>query len=114
MRKVVTTDVFSALRLVQKSGLKEQLVPLIEKLAKDPESIERSGILGILTLIEVFADNKCERLIYEWLAGPCECTPKEVANWDLDELSKNLTLLAEGNNLRNFFTSLSGLISTKR
>lgn len=114
MRKVMTTDVFSALRLVQKSGLKEQLVPLIEKIAKEPENLEHAGIMGFLTLVEVFADNKCERMIYEWLAGPCECTAKEIASWDLDELSKNLTLLAEQNNLRNFFTSLSGLISTKR
>lgn len=113
MRKIKTTDVFNALRLVQKSGLKEQLVPVIEKLAKNPDSLERSGIYGFLTIVEVFSEASCEALIYEWLSGPCECKPKEIANWELDELAMHLTELAEGNDLRNFFTALSSLISRK-
>jgi len=113
MRKIVTTDVFSALRLIQRSGLKEKLVPVIENIAKSPDSLEHTGILGFLTLIEVFAESGCENMIYEWLSGPCECKPKDVASWSLDELSENLTKLAENNNLRCFFQSLSGLISKK-
>lgn len=113
MRKIVTTDVFSALRLVQKSGLKDKLVPVIENLAKNPESVERSGIIGFLTIIEVFAENSCEQMIYEWLAGPFECKAKEIANMELDELAKRLEQLAEANNIRSFFTSLSRLITKK-
>lgn len=113
MRKIVTTDVFSALRLIQKSGLKEKLVPVIENIAKNPDSLEHTGIIGFLTLIEVFADSGCENMIYEWLSGPCECSPKKIASWSLDELSNNLNELAENNNLASFFHSLSGLISRK-
>lgn len=112
MRKIKTVDVFEALRLVQKSGLKEELVPVIEKLAN--ETVEHAGIMGFLTLVEVFADAKSEKLIYEWLAKICECSPKEIAEWDLDTLATNMNTLAEENDLRNFFTSLSGLISKKR
>lgn len=113
MRKLVTKDVFAALRLVQKSGLKEQLVPVIEKLAENPESIERSGIIGVLTIVEVFTDNKCENLIYEWLASPFETTPKKVGEMELEEFMDKLTELVEGNDLHNFFTSLLRLISAK-
>ena len=114
MRKLKTLDVFEALRLIQKSGLKDQLVPLIERFAKKPEEVQRAGILGILTLIEVFADNKCEDLIYKWLAGPFECDPDEVRNMELDELAGKLQELAEGNDLRSFFTVLSQLAGPKR
>ena len=113
MRKLKTTDVFEALRLIQKSGLKQQLVPVIEQIANEGLSMERAGITGILTVFEVFAEKKCEDLIYQFLAGPFCCTPKEVGDWDLDTLAANLTKLAEENNLRSFFTSLSGLIKRK-
>ena len=113
MRKLKTLDVFEALRLVQKSGLKDQLVPLIERFAKKPEEVQKAGILGVLTLIEVFADNKCEDLIYKWLAGPFECDPDEVRNMELDDLATKLKELTEENDLRNFFTVLSGLLGRK-
>jgi len=113
MRKLVTTDVFEGLRLIQKSGLKDELVPVIENLAKDPKSLERAGIIGILTVIEVFANAKAEHLIYEWLAGPFECTPEEIGAWDLGTLANNLQALTEANDLRNFFTVLSGLLTRR-
>lgn len=109
MRKLKTADVFEALRLVQRSGLKDQLVPIIEKFAKNPEEVQKAGIIGVLTIVEVFADNRCEHLIYEWLARPFECTPEEVENWELSELTDNITALGKENDLRAFFTALSGL-----
>lgn len=114
MRKLTTTDVFSALRLVQKSGLKDKLVPVIEDLAKKGETVERSGIMGILTLVEVFAEEKCENLIYEWLAPICECKAKDFKTMPPDEFIQKLIELKEDNNLQNFFTYLSRLLSPKR
>lgn len=113
MRKLKTVDVFEALRLIQRSGLKDELVPLIERFAKAPESLERVGITGALTVIEVFADNKCERLIYTWLSGPFECTPEDVGEMELTQLADNLKILEEENDLRYFFTTLSGLTGKK-
>ena len=113
MRKLKTTDVFEALRLVQKSGLKDQLVPIIEKYAKEPTAVERAGITGILTVVEVFAEKKCENLIYEFLARPFECSGADVGDWDLEQLATNLEALAAENDLPRFFGSLSGLLKKK-
>ena len=113
MRKLKSTDVFEGLRLIKRSGLKESLVPIIAKLARDKDNPEEVGIVGILTMIEVFSDAKCEHIIYEWLSGPFERSPEEIRDMDLDELTLNLQSLAEENDLRNFFTVLSGLLSRK-
>lgn len=114
MRKLVTTDVFEALRLVKKSGLKEELAPLIKDIAQKGTSAIDSGIMGILTVVEIFAENKCEQMIYGLLAGPFEMKPEEVAGLELDVLAEKLEQLGKENDIRRFFTVLSGLLSKTR
>ena len=111
MRKLVTTDVFDALRLVQRSGLREKLKPLIKEIAEQGTSAIDAGIMGFFQVVEIFAREDMEYMIYEWLAGPFEKEPEEVAHMDLDELTACLEALGRENNLRAFFTALSGLIS---
>ena len=101
------------MRLIQKSGLKEQLVPVIEKMAKDTESLEKNGIIGILTFVEVFSTEGCEKLIYDWLSGPWEMKSKDIADLDLNDFMDTLNEFAEENDFRNFFTQFSQLISAK-
>ena len=113
MRKLVTTDVFRACRIVTKSGLKEKLLPLIKRIGENEMTVEDVGINGILTVLEVVTDEGCERLIYDWLAGPFEMTAQEVANLELDAFIASLTQLSEENDLKNFFTALFKLISKK-
>lgn len=114
MRKLNTTDVFGAVRLVAKSGIKEKLIPLIKEISESGMSEEDAGITGILTFMEVLSDEKCEQLIYKWLAGPFEKDPEAIAVLPLDELTPSLQALVEENDLRNFFTVLYKLISKKR
>lgn len=113
MRKLKSTDIFKALRLVQASELKEELKPLIKKFAAGESEIEDIGFEGILTIISVFSEPKSEKSFYEFLSGPFEMTPEEVANLDIDELINKLEKLKEENNLKAFFTYLQGLITTK-
>lgn len=114
MRKIITTDVFEAMRLIQRSGLREELVPLIKKIAEEKEAdLVDSGILGFLSVLEVFSRKECERLIYELLSGPLEKSADDIASMDLDELGDNLQALAKENNLQRFFIVLSGLLTKK-
>lgn len=113
MRKINTADVFEAMRLIQKSGLKDKLVPVIKGISASDDTID-VGITGILSVIEVFAESRCEKMIYEWLAGPLEVEAEDIAKMDLGQLADSLEALGEENDLQRFFTVLSGLLSKKR
>lgn len=114
MRKLNTPDVFKAFRLLTKSGLKDKLQGIIDDVAKNGfKSIEDVGITGLMAAIETLTDEKCERLFYELLSGPYELTPQEVAELDLENQIEMLTKLYEENNLKSFFSALSGLMKTK-
>lgn len=113
MRKLQTKDVFSALRLIKRANLKEELKPVIALAAKGEMKVEDIGIEGMLTVIEIFSAAKSEHAIYEFLAEPFEMTPEEVEGMDLCTLAESLERLAKENNLKNFFTILQGLITKK-
>ena len=65
-------------------------------------------------VVEIFAENKCEQMIYGLLAGPFEMKPEEVAGLELDVLAEKLEQLGKENDIRRFFTVLSGLLSKTR
>lgn len=114
MRKINTQDVFEGLRLVQRSGLKDKLVPVINDIAKNGTAVTDAGIIGVLSMIEVFADNRCEQMIYEWLSGPLEVAPEAIAAEDLGTLADQLEALGKESDVRRFFDVLSRLLSKKR
>jgi len=110
MRKLKTPDVFNAMRVIKKTGVKEGIKPYIKMAAEGKLSTEDLGIEGVLGLIEILAESKSERALYEVLAGPFEMTPDDVAELDLDVFVSNLKIIEKENNLKVFFNSLSGLI----
>lgn len=110
MRKLNTTDVFAALRLVKRAGIKEGLKPYLAMAASGKASVEDVGIEGILGFIEMVSEPESERAIYEVLARPFEMTADEVATMELDKLMQCLETLEKENNLKVFFKSLSGMI----
>ena len=114
MRKIITADVFKALRLIQKSGLRDKLTEVVQEIARGDMEVEKAGIMGMLAVLEVFSEEKCEHLIYEWLAGPAELEAEEIAQLELSDLAALLKRLSEENNIRYFFTVLCGLLSKKR
>ncbi len=113
MRKINTRDVFAALRLVQKSGLKDKLTPVIKGIAEKGTAVVDTGILGILSVIEVFSENRCEQMVCEWLAGPLETDAESIEEMDLGQLGDALEALGRENDIRRFFSVLSGLLTKK-
>lgn len=111
MRKIATKDVFAAMRIIKKSGMKQELIPLIGKTAE--VGLENVGIEGILTVIEVLSENNSEKAFYEVIAGPFEMSAEEVESMELGQLTAMLQKLGEENDLRNFFKALAGLITSK-
>ena len=113
MRKLKGTDLFNTLRLIKKANLKDELLPVIKQLTASGMSVEDMGITGFLTIIEILTERKAEQGIWEVLAGPFEMKPDEVAGLDLLDLAEKMEQLAEENDLKRFFTMLSGLMQKK-
>ena len=111
MRKIIASDVFNMLRIIKKSNLKEELRPYFRLAAEGTLNIQDIGIETILGLMEIMSEQRSEDAIYEFLAGPFEMNPEEVAKLDLDTLVNLLSQLAKENDLKVFTKAVSGLIS---
>lgn len=112
MKTLTTADIFAALRIVKTANLREQLKPIMRKAAEGKTTVEDIGIEAILAIIEGIAEAKAEKAFYDFLASPFEMTAAEVAALSPAELVGKLKQLKEENDLKNFITSLSGLITS--
>ena len=120
MRKLNTADVFAAARVIRASGMRDQLLPVIQKAAAEANNAEdekakdailsKIGINGFLTVLEAMAERKAESAIYEVLAGPMECSSEDVEKMPLEDLLPKLRQIAEENQLKNFFGYVSGIL----
>lgn len=113
MKKLQTSDVFSAMRIVKASGIRDELKPIFIKAADGKHSVEDIGIEAILTVIEAASGTKVEKAIYEFLSAPFEMSVEDVASLQLDCFMANLKELAKENDIAGFFKSLSDLMSLK-
>ena len=111
MRKIKTSDVFNALRMIKKANLREEIKPILKQAINSELSIEDMGIDGILGVVEILTENKSEKAFYEVLAGPFEMAAEEVEELDLMLFVDNIETLVKENDLNRFFTLLAGLIS---
>lgn len=112
MRKLNTHDVFNCLRAIKATGAREELQKIYAAI-KPGDDEEELGLGAIAVVLESIADPAAERAACVFLAGPLECSPEDVQQMDLEELIAALKQMAEENNLRRFFHSVSGLIGQK-
>ena len=120
MRKLNTADVFAVARFIRASGMRDKLLPIIQRAAEEANASEdqedrdavlsRIGINGFLTVLEAMAERKSEAAIYEVLAGPMECSAEEVEKMPLEDLLPMLRQIAEENRLKDFFGYVSGIL----
>ena len=109
MRKLKTTDIPGLCRSLKKLGLKEKFKVLAQEANSAKEAWDR-GFDIIWELFDTATEVNGESAIYEFLAGPFEMTPEEVADLDLDILLENCKQLAAENNLGAFFKSAARLM----
>ena len=109
MRKLKTSDVPALSRCLKKLGLKEQFRELA---LKSGSSADRwaDGFDLVWNLFDKATETGGEVAIYEFLAGPFEMTPEQVADLDLEVLLENLKNLVEENNLGSFFNIAARLM----
>lgn len=101
MRKLLTNDLFKFTRLIKEIGIKEDIKQFSLTIDKQ-QNIEAIGFDFIFVILEKTADEKSERLIYEFLSGPFEMTADEVANMEVFELVEAINKIADLEKWRNF------------
>lgn len=104
MRKLKTIDIPALCRSLKKLGLKEEFKKIAQE-ANGMKDVWEKGFDLIWQLFDTATETNGEGVIYEFLAGPFEMTPEEVADLDLDILIENCQTLARENNLGAFFKS---------
>lgn len=102
MRKLKTTDIPAFCRCLKKIGIKDRIKQIAEESNKIQDVWDK-GFDLIWGIFDVATEQAGEKYLYEFLAGPFEVTPEEVADLDLDILFANLKQMAEENNLLTFF-----------
>ena len=102
MRKLKTSDVPVLSRCLKKLGLKEQFRELALK-SDNAQDMWANGFDFIWNLFDTATEKAGESAIYDFLSGPFEMTPKQVADLDLDVLIEHLQRLVKENNLGTFF-----------
>lgn len=115
MRKLNTSDVFAFCRLIKATDAREQLHSIVSAVAKGKENGEavdttQVGVDAFLAILEAAVEPKAEKTICQFLSGPMECKPDEVASMELETLINNIKLMATENNLTFFFSSVSGIL----
>lgn len=111
MRNLKTSDLFSFARVIKASGIREELISYLQKLAKEENTDkERVGINTILMIAEALSEKKAERAIYEALAPVFELSVEEIENLPPAELIALLKQMAEENDLVNFMGSVFGTL----
>lgn len=102
MRKLKTRDIPVLGRSLKTLGVKEQFRELAQK-ANSVSDVWSDGFDFVWNLFDAATETAGEKAIYEFLAGPFEMTPEQVADLDLDVLIENVQTLAKENNLVSFF-----------
>lgn len=98
MRNLNGHDVFMALRVLKKVGVKDELIELATymnrvadgKAAVTAEKQEKVGARLIFGLLSNAGDESAEKAVFEFLAGPLESTPQELADRDLLDLCEDV------------------------
>lgn len=114
MRKLQTRDLFNAMRLIEKAGIKEEIKPIIRRAQRKEADATEIGMEVIIKISQILIREESEKAFYDFLSGPLEMEAREVEEMNLEELVGNLKKVAEGDNLKFFFTTLQNLITSQQ
>lgn len=123
MRNLNGHDVFMALRVLKRVGVKDELIELATymnrvadgKAAVTAEKQEKVGARLIFGLLSNAGDEAAEKAVFEFLAGPLETTAEELAQRDLLDLCEDVDKYIKSMDQERwsgFFRSLSASLKT--
>ena len=114
MRQLKAKDLFPALRVVNKAGIRDEIVRMADKVKEGGLKLDTReiGVEVVFNILGQAGEPAAEEAIFEFLAGPFEMTPAEIREMDLADLVENVKACVALNKdtLKPFFDSLAGLI----
>lgn len=113
MKKIQTSDLFSAMRVIKIANIKEELKPIVKKASEKNADVEDVGLEAIITIMESLCAKNAEVALYEFLGNLFEMQSSEVGKLDLNELVEKINELVQENDLKSFFSLLSNMIGKK-
>ena len=115
MRKLRTSDIFAACRLIQKIGVREEIQNVV-KAAEDSKTKKVKTDMGVELLfgiIEKATSENNEAEIYNFLAPLFECEAEAVRDMPPVELLDKLQEVASIEDWKNFFGRVAALMKKK-
>lgn len=119
MRKINTGDVVKCARILKYSGMREKLIDLfkqgqgIQATDINAPEVQEFGVKVIFEIIELLAEQRAEREIYELLAGILEKTPEQIEAQEITQTITDIKAIARENDLKGFFSQVSNMIALK-
>lgn len=115
MRKLKSTDLFAALRVVKAIGVKDEIVALADSLKNrtDKKTQEEIGTALVLGVLSNCGTKEAEDAFYAFFAPPTEKTEDELRDMDLldfAELVKGFVITTDLEAWKRFFKSLAGVL----
>lgn len=126
MRKIGLKDAFALARIIKSAGIRKEIISFANQIRTEQENteqenteqataansyIEKVGFEFFLMLIEAISDEKNEQKLYELYADIKGVSPDDIALLGFAEIKADMQELIEQNDLKNFFQSLSALMS---
>lgn len=110
MRKLRTSDIFSAARVLTALNVKEDIKKIALESQGKKKAQDNVGFEVLYTLFERAVEKNSERRIYEFLSGIFEISPEEVEKLPPTECINKALEAADIEEWKAFFTSVASLI----
>lgn len=112
MRNLETRDIFSAVRLLNKIGVREEIKEVARQAEENKSNLIRfdMGFDLMMGIIEKAASENAEEEIYKFIADLLECDPDEVRKMNPITLMKNFEKVANFEEWKNFFDYVKRLM----
>lgn len=110
MRKLALKDAFSFARIIKAADIRKEIAGFASEIHSG-KSVDEIGMEFIVTLMQAAADEAVEQKIYGLYADLKGATPDEIGMLGFEEIKADFKELVEQNDLKNFFNSVSALMS---
>ena len=114
MRALKTSDVFGFVRLIDETGMREELKKMV--MSKDNVAdltAESFGYDVIFMILEKASSRKSEQAVYEFFGNIFEMEPNAVADMDPTDFVNGIAEIADREKWESFFTSVAKLMKSK-
>lgn len=103
MRKLQTTDIFGACRIIAALGLKEDIKAVALRSKEQHMDQDSAGYELLFSIFEKAVQKKAETEIYKFLGSLFECSAEEVATMDPIECIDKALEVADVEKWKAFF-----------